>query len=134
MSSEELLPSNEIIEAVLKNSIYPILKQLENDIGKLKYRCSIYIDDQEMSSQVLDFSEINTSSGIAQPIRVRFRPTFNANQLKFQVEAVFSQDLSPQGSGFSGFWTKGKINIDNFIVQRSPWVAQYNVWKWRGWK
>ncbi|MFB0844504.1 hypothetical protein [Paenibacillus oleatilyticus] len=131
MNSEELLPTYEIIEAVLKNSINPILIQLENDIGKLKYRCSVYVDDKEMSSQIIGFSE---TDGIAQPIRVRFRPTFNANQLKFQVEAVFSKDISPQGTGFSGFWTKGKVNTDNFIVQKSPWIVQYSVWKWKGWK
>ncbi|MBU7315281.1 hypothetical protein [Paenibacillus oleatilyticus] len=134
MSSGELLPTNEVIEAVLINSISPILKQLDNDIGKLTYRCSIFVDDQEMSSQLLDFSGMHIFNGIAQPIRARFRPTFNANQLKFQVEAVFSQDISPQGTGFSGFWTKGKINTENLIVQKSPWVARYNVWKWRGWK
>ncbi|WP_019910180.1 hypothetical protein [Paenibacillus sp. HW567] len=134
MSSEEFLPTNEIIEAIIKNSINPILIQLENDIGELKYRCSVYVDDNEMSSQILGFSKTDISNENSQPIRLRFRPAFSANQLKFQVQAVFSQDVSPQGTGFSGFWTKGKINTDNFIVKKSPWVAQYNVWKWRGWK
>jgi len=56
MSSQEIVPSDEIIDAVLENTILPILKELEDDLGKRKYSYSIYVDDEEMSFRILDCS------------------------------------------------------------------------------
>lgn len=134
MSTEDLVPSRQVIDAVINNTILPILKQLEEELGKFVYRLSVFVDNEERSFQLIDLYGEQKSSALTQPIRIRFRPTFNSEQLKFQVEAVFSKDISPEGTGFSGFWTKGKVNTDNLNVPKTPWVAQYNVWQWRGWK
>ena len=84
------------------------------------------------------FSFISTNIGKnrenAQPIRIRFRTISQPNKLRFHVEGVFSENISPEGTGFSGFNTDGSINLNDLTIKKSAWVACYNVWDWKGWK
>ncbi|MHA7964457.1 hypothetical protein ACX93W_09930 [Paenibacillus sp. CAU 1782] len=92
------------------------------------------MDDRGVDFQSVDYNGNSGSEGRELPIRVRFRKTFNEKQLNYQVEAVFPKEISPKGTGFSGFWTKGTISLESLVIKKSSLVMQYNVWHWRGWK
>jgi len=47
---------------------------------------------------------------------------------------VFSESISPKGTGFSGFNTGGSINVEDLSIKKSPWTVRYNVWDWKGWE
>jgi hypothetical protein len=47
---------------------------------------------------------------------------------------VFSENISSEETGFSGFNTDGSINLDDLTIKKSAWVARYNVWDRKGWK
>lgn len=130
----EVLPKNEVIEIIIKDVIIPILKQLEVDLGKLIYKCSVYVGENEVFSKTIDSEGCEYSGENTQPIRIRFRTIFQPNKLRFHVEGVFSENISPQGTGFSGFNTDGSINVDDLTIKKSVWVVRYNVWSWKGWK
>lgn len=130
----EICPKIEVIETVIKSVIIPILQQLETDLGELKYKCSVYVGDKEEYSQIIDSSGVQHFNDNTQPIRVRFRTIAIPNKLKFHVESVFSKDISPEGTGFSGFNTDGSINIDDLTIKKSAWAVRYSLWDWKGWK
>lgn len=130
----EVLPKNEVIEIIIKDVIIPILKQLEVDLGKPMYKCSVYIGENEVFSKTIDSGGCEYSCENTQPIRIRFRTIFQPNKLRFHVEGVFSKNISPQGTGFSGFNTDGSINVDDLTIKKSAWAVRYNVWAWKGWK
>lgn len=134
MISNEICPENDVVEAIIKNVIVPHLKQLKNDLGKLIYKCSVYIGNDEVYSIDID-DEGNLASGYnLQFIRIRFRTISVPNKLMFHVESVYSKDVSPKGTGFSGFETSGSINYIDLTIKNSTWVVRYNVWEWMGWR
>ncbi|MEN2774368.1 hypothetical protein [Acetivibrio clariflavus] len=130
----EVLPKREVIEVIIKDIIIPILKQLEVDLGKHIYKCSVYIGENEVFSKTIDSEGCECFCENAQPIRIRFRTIFQPHKLRFHVEGVFSESISPKGTGFSGFNTGGSINVEDLSIKKSPWTVRYNVWDWKGWE
>lgn len=130
----EVFPKNEVIEAIIKDVVIPIIKQLEVDLGKQMYEYSVYLGEDKIFSKIINSEGCECFSENAQPIRIRFRTISQPNKLRFHVEGVFSENISPEGTGFSGFNTDGSINLNDLTIKKSAWVACYNVWDWKGWK
>lgn len=72
----EVCPKREVIDTVIKEVVVPILKQMESDIGKVNYKCSVYVGDREEISTIVDSSGTTTIADVFQPIRMRFRTIF----------------------------------------------------------
>lgn len=129
----EVYPKNEVIKVIIRDVIAPILRQLEKDLGKLTYKCSVFVGDSELFSKIIDSEGTESFDENSQPIRIRFRTIFQPNKLRFHVESVFLVNISPLGTGFSGFNTGGSINIDDLTIKKSVWTVRFNVWEWKGW-
>lgn len=137
MASEDFCPKNNVLETIIHNVVVPILNQieLELEIGlkQQNYKFSVFIDDREECYNIIDFSGKPSSEENLQYIRVRFRPIFDPNKLKFRIESVFSEGGLTRKIGFSGFTAKGTINTDDLTIKEYIWSICYNVWNWRGW-
>lgn len=64
---------------------------------------------------------------------MRFSPISAPNKLRFPVEAVYTEEVSPRETGFSGFETSGSTNYVDLTIKNSSWIIRYNVWNWKGW-
>lgn len=133
MISNEIFPEKLVIEAVIENAIIPRLKVLKKDLGSLFYKCSVYIENNEVFATIIDDNGFTVTEDNVQNIRIRFRPISVKNKLRFYIEAVYSEEVSPQSTGFSGFEISGSINFKDLSIKCPNWIIRYNVWKWLGW-
>ncbi|WP_265447817.1 hypothetical protein [Acetivibrio straminisolvens] len=50
----EVFPKNEVIEAIIKDVVIPIIKQLEVDLGKQMYEYSVYLGEDKIFSKIIN--------------------------------------------------------------------------------
>ncbi|HEX9062366.1 MAG TPA: hypothetical protein VF941_19515 [Clostridia bacterium] len=131
---EDICPEEKVIHEIIIQVILPRVEQIELEFGKLSYRCSVYTGDIETYFKIVDSSgQIADENDRTQPIRMRFRPIFDPNKLKFRIESIYSKDVLPENEEFSGFQTEGIINTMTLNVKNPTWTVRYMQRSWKDW-
>lgn len=131
---KDICPKENVIQEIIMQVILPKVKQIELEVGKLSYRCSVYVRDIETYFIIVDSSgKITNSNEKTQPIRMRFRPIFDPDKVKFRIESVYNKDILPEDSSFSGFQTEGMINTMTLNVKNPTWTVRYMQRSWKDW-
>jgi len=121
--------AQELIDAVLKHAISPLIMKLSDEIKQsIEFDAIAKVEDRVLTLK-RDVRARSTDGAVARgEVRIFLKEAVFPS--RFLVESIF-KDLSP-GSGFSGFSLRGKVVLESGepTVKVTGRSNRYNVWTW----